>query len=323
MKILIMGCRSFGQEHIKASIKAGLDVCIMERNDEIREMCKNKFSIKEAYSDINSSLESDADIVDIVLPTHIHKEVSIKAMKKGKHVILEKPMAKGIDEAIEIMSVTKETGKKFMVAEQFFFDPAVEYVRKTLEKGELGKIFTIIVRDQRLYRGGDWRTRTEFVGGGALSNGGIHMIDSFLNFGGEYSEIKSYIYHTVSTVEAEDTIESLFKFTSGAHGLFFYSWGYQNPHIIPKFEVIGENGWIIEEPRDSRINNNGNQERKNVYGNIIHNDHTIVMPRENLIYKEIQQFMNSILEDKPVPFQPSLAFRDLLAIKKIYESTNF
>ena len=84
-----MGCRSFGQEHIKASIKAGLDVCIMERNDEIREMCKNKFSVKEAYSDINRSLESDADIVDIVLPTHIHKEVSIKAMKKDKHVITQ------------------------------------------------------------------------------------------------------------------------------------------------------------------------------------------------------------------------------------------
>ena len=320
MKILIMGCRSFGQEHIRASIKAGLDVCIMERNDEIRSMVQDKFSIEEAYSDVDSSLTSNSDIVDIVLPTDIHKDVSIKAMKSGKHVILEKPIARSIDEASDIINASKETGKKLMVAEQYFFDPAVEFVLKTLENGELGRVFTIIVRDQRLYRGNDWRTRTGFVGGGALSNGGTHLINTLLNFGGDYSEIKSNVYHTISTVEAEDTIEALFKFKSGASGLFFYSWGYQNPHIIPKFEVIGENGWIIEEPRGNIINKN-TEERQNAYGNIIYNDRKVVMPMENLVYKEIQQFINSILRDEPVPFQPSLALRDLSAIKKIYEST--
>ena len=77
MEIIVMGCRGFGQVHLR-SIE-GADLSIMERDPSVAKECLDKFSIHRIYKSIEDALRSDAEVIDIVLPHNMHMEVGIKA----------------------------------------------------------------------------------------------------------------------------------------------------------------------------------------------------------------------------------------------------
>ena len=233
MKIVVVGCRGWGQIHLRALAQLGLDIEVMERNKEAAETCVEKYGARKVYTEYSSVLSSNADIVDLVVPHHLHRNMTVEALKAGKHVLVEKPIARNEKEAIDMINAARAARKKLMVTDQFHFDPSVKAVMDLIREGRLGRVHTIIVRSQVLGRPRDWRTRLEEMGGGALIDGGVHFVNTLLNFGGEYVEVKAYAYRAFVQMEGDDTSMALFKFKSGAYGLFFYSWAYPNPPLLP------------------------------------------------------------------------------------------
>ncbi len=93
------------------------------------------------YSDIDELLADDEiDLVDICLPTHLHKSVSIASLKAGKHTLVEKPISINIDDANEIVALSEQTDKEFMVAHVLPFFAEYAYAKQIVESGEYGEL---------------------------------------------------------------------------------------------------------------------------------------------------------------------------------------
>ncbi|MGQ9781332.1 MAG: Gfo/Idh/MocA family protein [Nitrososphaeria archaeon] len=302
-----------GKIHLETLQKLGVEVSAFARTEGAIEECSRYARLKRSFTDINEAIDSSADIIDIVLPHSMHKEIAIKALKRRKHVLVEKPIGTIVQNAWEMVNTARKVKRKFMLTEQFFFSPSVRVAEELIKKGKIGKVHTIIVRSQTMWEGGGWRVNRKEMGGGNLIDGGIHFMDTFLNFGGEYEEVKVFTYRTAEILEGEDSTMAMFKFRIGAYGMFYYSWGYPNPPLLPRFEVIGDHGSIVE---DARLRS------KKPYGPLVVNEEPRHVEDVDVYYGMLKGFMTSVEEDSEVPFAPELAVRDLDGVMAMYSASN-
>jgi predicted dehydrogenase len=135
------------------------------------------------YSDIVQMLADPAiDLVDICLPTALHKDVTIRAFEAGKHVLLEKPIAVRLEDADEMVAAAKRAGRKFFVGQVLRFWPEFAYIKQLMESGEYGNLlaanFKRIISEPTW--GDNWFANLETSGGPGID---LHIHDSdFVNY---------------------------------------------------------------------------------------------------------------------------------------------
>ncbi|GGP20013.1 oxidoreductase [Thermocladium modestius] len=310
MKVAVVGCRGFGRVHLEALRSMGsVDIYVFSRDRAAAEACANEWGASGFFTSYDDVLRSSVDVVDLVVDHASHLEMSVKAFKAGKHVLLEKPIARTLEEGLAIIKAAEESGVKFMVAENHFFDPAA---RKAAELSKDLGVHTIIARGLSFHAPTGWRAKLDEMGGGSLIDGGIHLMDTFLNIGGDYEAVCGSSRRAMPQMEGESASMALFKFKSGAVGAFMYGWAFPNSPRVPLFEVYGVGGSIVEDPA-SRV-------RGRNYGDILFNGERIELPKVNTVQLEIEGFLRSIREGTEVPMPPQLALRDLRAVLDIYTS---
>lgn len=318
MKIAVVGCRGWGQIHLRALTQIGVDLEVMERDREAAGNCVEKYGVKKVYDSFSDVLSSNADVVDLVVPHNLHRDMTVAALKAGKHVLVEKPIARTEAEALDMINTARALGKRLMVTDQFHFDPAVKAVMELIKEGRLGTVHTIIVRSQVLGRPNEWRRRLEDMGGGALIDGGVHFMNTLLNFGGEYVDVKAYVYRAFIPMEGDDTTMAIFKFRSGAHGLLFYTWAYSNPPLLPSYEVIGDRGAVVEDLETKK--RTWSPPRYRVYGDPVLNGQRIDVPDVDVFVEMFRGFIKAVEENIEVPYPPELALRDLKGVLDVYRA---
>lgn len=320
MDFVVVGCRGFGKYHLNALSGIDADISIVETDPETVEFCRSNYEIKHVYESLEKAIEAEPDVIDLVVPHNLHAPMAIKSLETGSHVLVEKPIATTPEDARKMITASERAKKKLMVAEQYYFDPAISRIKDSISRYEIGRVHTIIMRDQRLNLGARWRGNSEINGGGSLIDGGIHYIDALLNIGGEYDSITSRCYRGDAGKEAEDSVMALFDFRSGAKGLFYYSWAYSGRINVPAYEIIGDNGSIIEDlgtrPKEGFVALRGLR----AFGDPVVNNRILQTGEYDVFHAEIQGFIDSILNDTEVPFSPELALRDLEAVTRIYNS---
>ena len=121
--------------------------------------------------------DETVDTILITTPNHLHKEMAIQAMRHGKHVLCEKPVMITSADMLEVMEVSKETGKVFYPRQNREWDEDYLIIKKIYEEKLLGNVFEIQCRIMGS-RGipGDWRGVKE-CGGGMMLDWGVHIID--------------------------------------------------------------------------------------------------------------------------------------------------
>ena len=132
--------------------------------------------------DSNEAIFADPeiDIVLVAATNEVHKELCIKAMRAGKHVLCEKPVTLTSTELEEIMAVAKETGKVFTIDQNRRVNRDYVLMRRTVESGIIGKPYIIETRvegSRGMPEG--WR-RTKALGGGMMYDWGVHLIDQLM-----------------------------------------------------------------------------------------------------------------------------------------------
>ena len=185
MKVGLIGRGSISYAHMAAydRMKAEQkDVEIVACCDIRPEQMDDMGDVRK-YTNIDTFLEAEKgnlDYVDICLPTYLHTEVSIKAMKKGYNVLCEKPMTLTFEDAKQMCDVAKETQRLLMIAQCSRFLGAFREMYKVCQSGELGK-----VRHAEFYREGgslepmgyqNW-FRNESLSGGAILDLHVHDAD--------------------------------------------------------------------------------------------------------------------------------------------------
>ncbi|MBQ8407271.1 MAG: Gfo/Idh/MocA family oxidoreductase [Clostridia bacterium] len=193
LRIGIIGCGWIAESHIR-SYKRMPDVEIVAGCDLIpgkAQAFMEKFEIDGAKTDYASHKEMlddeslALDAVSICTYNRQHALPTIYALKKGVHVMLEKPFTVTLDEAIEVMKAEKESGKILSIGFQPRLDANMQMIKKIVDSGELGKIYYIQTGGGRR-RGIPTPFGTTFIedktaGLGALADIGCYSLDMVLN----------------------------------------------------------------------------------------------------------------------------------------------
>lgn len=136
------------------------------------------------YENLEQLLESDIDAVIVASPNKYHTQPTIKALRNGYNVLVEKPLAQDLDHARQIAEVEEEVEPSCMVGFHFRFLAAYQVLRDFVHDGFFGDIYHIEARQIRR-RGipgrGSWYTSKDIAGGGAVVDIGVHSIDLILD----------------------------------------------------------------------------------------------------------------------------------------------
>lgn len=180
----------------------------MEKNENIEvyaitdavltgaERLASEYGIPQIYRDSEQLLADDRiDAVVIAVPNKYHAPLAIAAMKHGKHVLLEKPMAIDVQDAKEIVRVQRETGTVVMIPHQMRWESLSLQVKELVEQGILGRIYnakTGWYRRKGIPGWGTWFTQKEESGGGPLIDIGVHVLDLALHLMGNPKPVSVY-----------------------------------------------------------------------------------------------------------------------------------
>ena len=123
----------------------------------------------------------DTELVIIATASSMHTPMSIDALKKGLHVLTEKPMSVSLKEATKMLQAARKARTIFTVHQQYRCNPELHHALKIMNSGLLGKVFYIKMNWSNFARRNDWQTLRKY-GGGSLNNTCPHSIDLALQF---------------------------------------------------------------------------------------------------------------------------------------------
>ena len=187
------GCHFYNYEKIEnAELVAVCDV----RKDVAKQKVGNR-KIK-IYTNLDRMLQhNELDMIDICTPSYMHKNMAIKLLKKGYHVLCEKPMTLNAKDAEKVVAASKETDKNFMVAHVVRFMKPYRVLRSVIESGELGKLIRLDMKRISGIPSWSWEDwmRDEKRRGGVTTDLSIHDLDFVQSVLGMPDTIQSYRYN--------------------------------------------------------------------------------------------------------------------------------
>ncbi len=245
LPVIRVGVIGLGQIAIKAHLPGYLQAagCQVTALHSLREQhakaIAKEFGVPHIYNDCDRLLESkEVDAVSICTPNFTHAEIAIKALKEGKHVLVEKPMAINSVEAKAMIQTAKKHKRILMVHQNMRFDPAIRTAEKLLRKGMIGDIFA--AKSSLTHKGPqEWSEKANWFfdkkksGGGALMDLGPHVFDT-LSFllnddavlmgavaaSGREVKLKS----GMAPVQMDVHASCLLRFKKGAIGMINVGW---------------------------------------------------------------------------------------------------
>lgn len=200
-----------------------------------------------AYASMEELLADAAvQLVTVAIPNDQHHDVCVRAMRAGKSVVCEKPVAMNSAELQDMIDVSRECGVVFTVHQNRRWDEDFRIVKKLFDENTLGRVFNV---ESRVHgsRGipGDWRNK-KARGGGMVLDWGVHMLDQMdrIMDGRRIETIYAELTH-VTNDEVDDGFRILVGYEGGATWLVEV--GTSNFINLPRWYVQGENGSAVIE----------------------------------------------------------------------------
>ncbi|MDR4937674.1 Gfo/Idh/MocA family protein [Rossellomorea marisflavi] len=239
LKIGVIGCGSIAKHrHIPeymanehAEIVAVCDI-VKDRAQEMADQIGAK-----AYTDYKDLLKDESiEAVSVCTPNALHAPISVDALKAGKHVLCEKPMATSTEEAEAMIVAANEAGRKLMIGHNQRFVPSHQKAKELISKGEAGKIYSFRTA---FGHGGpegwsvdgkdSWFFRKEEAFIGAMGDLGVHKTDLMRYIlGEEFVEVGAFVEtSSKENADVDDTAVCVLKTESGTIGTLAASWSYQ------------------------------------------------------------------------------------------------
>ncbi len=176
-----------------------------------------------AYNSLDDLLNNpEIEAISINTPIPLHAEQTIKALKAGKHVLVEKPISNNIESAEKMIETARREDKILMVAHNQRFDPAFKFIKENyVDTNKLGKICAIRIVGASsaglAQPEGAWRTIAELNPAGPLLQCGCHLIDTLMHYFGkiDLSTIQSQMRNDITAGEVVDCISLIAKLDNG------------------------------------------------------------------------------------------------------------
>jgi predicted dehydrogenase len=224
-------------------------VAVCDKNRDLAERIAREVGAK-AYTDY-SELIADPEVaaVDVPLPHNLHYEVAARALRAGKHVLLEKPMAPTSRECAELITLARQRNLLFSVAENTPFVPAYRAVRELVQSGAIGQVRLIrtLISGSEIERLNDlssWKGRLAGTIGGAIFDAGPHSFYLLKWMFGDIASVQGIVNKVVDVSEVEDNAVVAGRMASGA----IFTTEYTFTAEIPwgeRLEVYGSTGSVV------------------------------------------------------------------------------
>lgn len=189
----------------------------------------------------------DIDAVIVCTPPNLHAEMSIAAAKTGKHVLCEKPLARTVKEAEDMIAVARANGVTLKCGFNHRHHPGINKAKEWIDAGTIGELNFIRCAYGIGGRPGyekEWRADPQKVSGGQLMEQGIHAIDLFRWFLGEFSEVTGFTSTRAWNIAPlEDNAFALFRTAKGQIASLHSSLT-QWKNLF-NMEIFGQDGYII------------------------------------------------------------------------------
>jgi myo-inositol 2-dehydrogenase / D-chiro-inositol 1-dehydrogenase len=251
MNIGLIGYGAWGSHHASAISESGEFeiVAVCSRSETSRQTASEKLRVS-THADYRELLaRADLDVVDIVLPTHLHREVASAALAAGKHVLLEKPMAATQADCRTLIDHARSTGKVLYIGHELRHSTQWGRMRGLIEEGSVGTAqYATIDIWRRPYRPGasGWRYDPQRVGSWTLEEP-IHFFDLgcwwLREAGRPVSIFARGARRPSSPPGLWDNLSAIVSFESGAHLTVTQSLATAEHHMSAK--VVGTTGAAV------------------------------------------------------------------------------
>lgn len=185
LRVGVIGCGAgvFHLEGYQEEPRAKV-VAIAGLDTDRCEMLSKKFDVPRVYRDYQDLLaDDDIDAVSVAVPNILHMPVALAAFEAGKHVLIEKPLARNAEEGVRMVEAAKQHDKLLGISFQRRTRHDVRLLRDAVENGEFGRIYyskAWWMRRSGIPGLGTWFTSKEAAGGGPLIDLGVHVLDMIL-----------------------------------------------------------------------------------------------------------------------------------------------
>ncbi|MUT67756.1 Gfo/Idh/MocA family protein [Paenibacillus sp. NEAU-GSW1] len=280
--------------------------------------------------------DASLDAVIIAVPNQFHAPLAIEALKQGKHVLLEKPMAIDAEASRTIVEAVEQSGKVLMMAHQMRWSGLSRAIKARIDNGDLGRIYNVKtgwMRKKGIPGWGSWFTRSDQSGGGPLIDIGVHMLDLSLYllgnpkpisvYGSTYAEFgpkKEGIGNWGTPnwegyYDVEDLASALIKLDNGATLSLDVSWAAHSASVSedPFIHLMGTDGGVsLVGDKGSFVTHADNE--------VVQSDVEPLEGDEDRVLLS-KHFVECVLEGKQ-PIAPAISgYTNMRILDAIYESS--
>ena len=258
MKILVVGCGSIGERHIRNLIDiSNHNIIAFDTSKERLDVIKERFNVVTC-DNLEQCFDYSIDAVIVCTPPSTHIQIADQAIANGAHVFIEKPISDRLGGLDELIKKAANDNKIISVGYCFRFSEGLKMVKSFIDSGKLGRILSIKAEFGQYLP--DWRpwqnykqsyTAKKDLGGGIILDGS-HEIDYLYWLVGDVREVFCFADKISDLeVETEDTAEILLRFSNGVIGeihLDFTQRAYSR-----NCKIIGELGTLIWNFGDHKV----------------------------------------------------------------------
>ena len=259
MKILKWGFIGCGEVTEKKSGPAFSEVtgsmveAVMSRNEKNARRYAERHGINKWYSDAQELIDDpDVNAIYIATPPSRHATFAIMAMKAGKPVYVEKPLAANYEDCARVNRVSEETGVPCFVAYYRRYLPYFQKVKQIVQNGTIGNVMNVQVRFAVPPRDLDysnpenlpWRLQPDIAGGGYFYDLAPHQLDLLQDMFGVIVEADGICANRANLYNVEDSVSACFRFESGLPGSGSWCFVAHESAKEDRITVIGDKGQV-------------------------------------------------------------------------------
>ncbi len=296
----VIGVGAMGENHVRVyhKIEEANLVAVSDVSERALKKIEKKYGAK-GYTEYSELLENpEIEVVSVCVPTTFHHNVVMEAIKNGKHVLVEKPIAFTLEEAEEMIAAAKEAGVLLATGHVERFNPAVQKAKELVDDGVIGDIVSAFAK-----RVGPLPPRIKDVG--VAIDLAIHDLD-IMNY--LFEEEITQVYGTMNSIlddcEFEDHAEIMVSFDNESTGIIEVNW--LTPYKRRELELTGTAGIISVDYIQQSIE---------VYGKFAQD---IQIKHEEPLKGELISFLNAVVNGT----EPEITGEDGLKALKMVIAAN-
>jgi UDP-N-acetyl-2-amino-2-deoxyglucuronate dehydrogenase len=250
LNFAIVGCGRIAQRHAEHIERAGILSAVCDIDKTKAKAFAEKYGAAwfESLEEMLSATPA-IDVVSVCTPNGLHAMHSIQALKAGKHVLCEKPMALTVKDCTDMIHAAERANKRLFIVKQNRFNPPVMAVKELIDNGKLGKIYSVQLncfwnRNAEYYKN-SWKG-TKDLDGGTLYTQFSHFIDLLYWFLGDVESLMAYTgnFDHQGLIEFEDTGVVVLKFLNGAIGTINYTVNAYKKNMEGSLTLFAEKGTV-------------------------------------------------------------------------------